>query len=192
MNPNRLALIAVLLLPSIAALDAGAQTRQQRVDQAARIKSDPAADAAAAATEAQAAADAAAAAADAVAADPYELGYESLPRALSIFRSRGSRADERWIQVMQGTDGRWSSADLKTATVAGPLRTVWLSYQRKNGGTQKSQERYDCLKGTIQSLRMVLYDREGSFEHSSDLPERAAPTTPGSVGEAWLEWACAK
>lgn len=62
MNPNRLALIAVLLLPSITAHDAGAQTRQQRVDQAARIKSDPAADAAAAATEAQAAADAAAAA----------------------------------------------------------------------------------------------------------------------------------
>ena len=214
MNTNRLALIAVLLIPSIAAPEAGAQTRQQRVDQAARVKSDPAADAAAAATEAQAAADAAAAAgetedaaaaafaaaeaaeaaiAEAIAADPYQNGgYQSLARAVEIYKSRGSRTSERWLRLLQGSDGTWWSIDLRTISAEGSTRTLWNSTSLKSGGSRRARDKFNCTTGTYQTVQIIEYDADG--ETDGGVPVTAPPRLPApdTLAEGILEWACAR
>lgn len=207
MNPNRLAVIAVLLLPSIAAPNAGAQTRQQRVDQAVGIKSDPAADAAATATEAQAAADAAAAAAalvtaDAAAAaadaaweaDPYNRGgYDSLAKAVAIFRSRGNPSDERWLQVAETEDERWHSIDLRTVVIEGQIRTAWRRVPKKDGGEFRAQEKFNCASRTTQLIQLVAYDGDGS-SRSNVVSQPLSPQSPvpDTIGEMVLDWVCAK
>lgn len=215
MNPNRLALIAVLLLPSIAAPDAGAQARQQLVDQAARFKSDPAADAAAAtATEAQAAADAAAAAgetedaaaaawaaaaaaeaavAEAIAADPYQDGgYQSLERAVEIYKSRGSRTSERWLRLLQGSDGTWWSIDLRTISVEGSTRTLWNSTSLKSGGSRRARDKFNCTTGTYQTVQIIEYDADGVTDGGGPVTAPPRLPAPDTLAEGILEWACAR
>lgn len=209
MNPNRLALIAVLLLPTIAAPDAGAQTRQQRLDQATRHAADQAADeaaqqsadAAAAATEAaaadaaDAAADAAAAAADAAReADPYNRGgYDSLAKAVAIFRSRGNPSDERWLQVAETEDERWHSIDLRTVVIEGQIRTAWRRVPKKDGGEFRAQEKFNCASRTTQLIQLVAYDGDGS-SRSNVVSQPLSPQSPvpDTIGEMVLDWVCAK
>lgn len=197
MTLQKLFLAAALVLCATLAPSSMAQSQQARINQAtktavAQATEDAAqqsADAAAAAADA--ASDAAAAAADAWAADPYADGggYDSMSKALSIYRSRGSRPAERWIKIFRDDEGWWE-ADLKTVKIEKHGRLVWMKIPGDEGGYYKSYDLYRCGENIKQLLQYVYYDANDRVESSDSSPGEPKKIVPSTNGEASYEWVC--
>lgn len=181
MNTPKHNLASVILLAIIPLSSVNAQ---QNPKTAAYDPTDAVADAASAAADAVA---------DALAADPYnEGGYDSLTKAIAIFRSRGNPTDERWISVVRMPKDLWREADLRTVKVEGEIRTIWEIIPNPDGGSFRTRQKYDCAQGTFTMLVLVRYFDNGDSEDIPISRIEAKTPVPGTIAESMLDWVCAK
>lgn len=101
-----------------------------------------------------------------------------------------------WEWVGGAPDGSMAFFSTKrNATRVGAVATVWIRAEfrdRHSPQSTASWMEFNCTKNTVRTLHLMEYGKADLNEPTDTIPTPtlAAPILPGTVAEAWLEWAC--